>query len=154
MFFVLGDVEKAFGAKTAVDLFDDDRDGVADPDVFTYVQKQVEVTIKATLMSKSFSIEQIELFDGDEMVNMLAVNLCMGLGGDRRPEWIDPVTKRGPHAAKYDWAITQLKKLTTAELHVPAEATVGTNRMPRGNLQGAGTVIAPNRSDPKGPGGY
>jgi phage gp36-like protein len=155
VFVARADLVARIGADTVAQLFDDDRDGVADDEPLNTILDDANRLTEARLLLKGFTRDQLALLSTDGTLRRFASDIALGLAGRRRPEWID-AEGRGRFDAISREAEKNLTLIAQGELRVPAESVHGGNQ----NLVGAIRVPDPpfvftgSRANPRGPGGF
>lgn len=155
MFVAYETVVARVGAERLRQFLDDDGDGTPDSAVVAAIQRRVEGRVISRLMSKGWSRAQLEQFDGDPILEDAATDIWMGFAGERRSEFRND-KGQGHFQAELDRGLQMLDEIAKGITRLPDEGRVAAQRTTRGNLNAPTPrfVIANNRDDPTGPGGY
>ena len=154
-FICLEDVEVRFGADRAVQLLDDDQDGVPDDLVVEAVLNDANSDVISRLMNKGFSLDVLKDLRRDAKLKRLASEIFMGYAGERRTEWLN-ASGDGPFEGLRRRAREELTKHATGELRLSLEPKKGANTQAGGRRFTADPqfVFTPTQGNPRGDGGF
>lgn len=146
------DLEKRIGAGRVAQVFDDDGDGNPDPVLIEQFTDEADAWVIAFAESKGFTREQLEAVSAHPMLRGAAADICLGLRGESKPEWLND-RGEGQYEKRKQNGREMLKMLVTGELRIK-EAGKKTNIGGRVTAPDPVFTIATSRGNPKGPGGF
>lgn len=149
-----------FAADQWLQLFDDDQDGVADPEIVATVLADANADVKAALKGKGYTDADLDKLVADDLLRRIATATAMGYAGERRSEWLNE-RGEGRYHAQRARAEKRLEKLQKAQLRIPTEESVGVkNKQVGAGLDAAdppfvfAASAADRASGKPGPGGF
>ena len=153
-FTSLEDLEAAVGAQRIAQLFDEDGDGVADPDLIDQFADQADQWVRMFLESKGMSREQLDLplVKANPALRGAATSIALGFRGESKAEWLN-ADGEGPYEKRRRDAKEMLGMLVKGQLRL-IDAGAKSNLTGRVTAPDPAFVIAQSGQNPKGPGGF
>ena len=146
------DLERRVGAGRVAQLFDDAGVGVPDPVLIEQFANEADAWVVAFCESKGFTRAQLEGVASHEMLRGAATDICLGLRGESKAEWLND-RGEGQYEKKKQNGREMLKMLVTGELRIK-EAGPKTNITGRLSAPDPVFTIASSSQNRKGPGGF
>lgn len=158
-FTTLAELQALITERRAIELFDDDNDGVIDAAdaAVAFALDSANAFVKSTIYRKGFSADQIEQLTVDASLRRMATAIFAQYAGNRRTEFLD-ANGNGPFKTLGEQARKDLAAVASGELRSLIEETAGANPIVSGdtNLGCPPFQISrdPRYPGDRGPGGF
>jgi hypothetical protein len=148
------DLESAAGVAEVARLFDDNGDGVVDPDLVAGPSEGASALLDTYLL-EGWTQEAIRDLVADPLLRRHVAWVAIHFRAQSKPEWRDQ-NGIAPYRTEYKDALDHFDRLSKGRARSRKEATAGDNQMTRGQVSRGCPpfVIAASRNDPRGPGGF
>lgn len=146
------DLEKRIGASRVAQLFDDDGDGDPDAAILDQFVAEADTWVFVYCESKGMTRPQLELVATNETLRGAASDICLGMAGERKTEWLNE-RGEGQYEKRKQAGKEMLKMLVTGELRIK-ELGPKTNITGRVTAPDPVFTVAVSASQRKPPGGF